>query len=131
MSRIVLLISVLTLLVMNTLTLSCEAKVKTLAVLPLEDISEYDNKYADINPAEIMTEELSTTLDKSRQYAIIERNKRDMILGEMDSQSSENIDSNRVVEIGKMLNVQNVIVGKVTWSRKLRVKARNQVRIIV
>ena len=94
-----------------------EAATKTVAVMPLEDVSGYSNKYVNVNPAEIMTEELTTALYKSGRYTIIERSKMDLVLKEIGFQLSGAVDPSRAVEVGKLLGAQYVVIGKVTMAK--------------
>ena len=98
-------------------TLSCEAEENTVAVIPLEDISMYNEKFSDLDPASVMTEELTAAFSKSGQYNMISRNKIDKVLDDMGFLTNEAIDQESAIEIGKMLGAQYVVVGKVAILR--------------
>ena len=115
MRKILFLVTIIMLFVSNTL--SCEAKEKILAIIPLEDVSAYDDKYADINPAEMMTDELTSALYKSGEYEVIERNKVDSILEEMGFPITGFIDPSRAAEIGRLMKAEYVVIGKVTTAK--------------
>ena len=102
--------SLIAIIVMTLGTMSVEAAKKTIAVMPLENISGYTEERV----AEIMTEELVSALYQSGRYTVIERNQMATVLKEIGFQMTGAVDSSKAVEAGKMLGAQLVVIGKVT-----------------
>ena len=95
----------------------CQAEKKIIAVIPFEDASGYNSKYVNVNPAEIMTEELTSALYQSGRYTVIERNKLDVVLREIGFQMTGAVDQNKAIQVGKLLGAQYVVIGKVTLAK--------------
>ena len=102
--------SLIAIIVMTLSTMSAEAAKKTVAVMPLENVSGYTEGRV----AEIMTEELTSALYQSGRYTVIERNQLAKALGEIGFQMTGAVDQSKAVQVGKMLGAQMVIIGKIT-----------------
>lgn len=79
-----------------------------LAVLDLE------GKNVDQSKAEAVTDLLRTELFNTGSFKVIERQKVRQIIEEQRFQSSGMTDTDRAVEIGRLLNVQKIMIGTVT-----------------
>ena len=90
---------------------SCEAAKKTIAIMPLENISGYSEQRV----AEIMTEQLSVILANSGNYNVVERTQMDTILREAGFQSIS-ADPNSAVKLGKLAGAKYSVIGKVTMA---------------
>lgn len=88
----------------------CAAK-KIVAVIPLENVSGYDEQKV----AEIMTEQLIVALHSSGAYTVVERAKLETIVQEQELQYTLG-DPNQAVELGKLLGADYSMVGKVTMA---------------
>lgn len=104
------LIVILAITIMSLGSISCEAAKKSIAVMPLENVSGY----TEARVAEIMTEELTNSLYQSGKYTVIERNQLATVLREIGFQMTGAVDQNKAVQAGKMLGAQLVVIGKVT-----------------
>ena len=104
--------SLLAIIIMTLGTMSVEAAKKTVAVMPLENVSGYTKQRV----AEIMTEELTTVLYQSGRCTVIERNQLAAALREIGFQMTGAVDPNTAVQAGKMLGAQYVVIGKVTMA---------------
>jgi TolB-like protein len=80
----------------------------SLAVLDLE------GKNVDQSKAEAVTDLLRTELFNTGSFKVIERQKVRQILDEQRFQSSGMTDTDRAAEIGRLLNVQKIMIGTVT-----------------
>ena len=89
-----------------------EAAKKVVAVMPLENVSGYDEGRV----AQIMTEELVSALYQSHRYSVIERNQMATVLREVGFQMTGAVDMNKAVQVGKLAGAQYVVVGKVTMA---------------
>lgn len=89
----------------------CEAAKKTIAVMPLENVSGY----SDQRVAEIMTEQLLVAIHSSGGYTVVERTQMGTVIKE---QGFQNIaaDPNKATELGKLAGADYTIVGKVTMT---------------
>jgi len=61
-----------------------------------------------------LTDMLTTDLQKSGRYIILERDRINAVLKEQDFQSSESVDHQSAVKIGNLLGVQIIITGSIT-----------------
>ncbi len=86
----------------------CEAAKKTIAVMPLENVSGY----SDQRVAEIMTEQLLVAIHSSGGYTVVERAQMNQVIKE---QGFQNImtDPNKATELGKLSGADYSLVGKV------------------
>lgn len=100
---------VLALMILICGSVSVEAAKKSVAVLPLENVSGYDTE----NVADIMTEELIVALLNSNRYMVIERAQIAAILREQGFQNVT-VDPSNAVELGKLAGAQYSVIGKVT-----------------
>ena len=80
----------------------------SLAVLDLE------GKNVDQSKAEAVTDLLRTELFNTGSFKVVERQKVRQILEEQRFQSSGMTDTDRAAEIGRLLNVQKIMIGTVT-----------------
>ena len=89
----------------------CEAAKKTIAVMPLENVSGY----SDQRVAELMTEQLLVAIHSSGNYTVVERAQMEKI---MRDQGFENIaaDPNKAAELNKLSGADYLLVGKVTMA---------------
>ena len=89
----------------------CEAAKKTIAVMPLQNISGY----SDQRVAEIMTEQLLVAIHSSGGYTVLERTQMDTVIKE---QGFQNImtDPNKATEMGKLSGADYTLLGKVTMT---------------
>ena len=89
----------------------CEAAKKTIAVMPLQNISGY----SDQRVAEIMTEQLLVAIHSSGGYTVLERTQMESVIKE---QGFQNImtDPNKATEMGKLSGADYTLVGKVTMT---------------
>ena len=87
----------------------CEAAKKTIAIMPLENVSGY----SDQRVAEIMTEQLVAVIHSSGNYTVLERTQMEKVLKEQGFQNIAG-DPNSAVEMGKLAGADFTLVGKVT-----------------
>ena len=88
---------------------SVEAAKKVVAVMPLENVSGF-NEY---KVAEVMTENLMVEIANSGNYTVSERMQAGRILKE---QGFQNLTSSNPVEMGEMTGADYSVVGKVTMA---------------
>ena len=88
----------------------CEAK-KVVAVMPLENVSGYDEELV----AEIMTEQLIVAIHASGLYTVVERAQMGTILREQGFQNIA-VDPSQAVELGKLTGADYSMIGKVTMA---------------
>lgn len=88
----------------------CEAK-KIVAVMPLENVSGYDEELV----AEIMTEQLIVAIHSSGLYTVVERAQMGTILREQGFQNIA-VDPSQAVELGKLSGADYSMIGKVTMA---------------
>ena len=93
------------------LTVSGEAAKKTVAVMPMENVSSF----GDANVAEIMTEAFIVAIQNSGRYSVIERAQMGTVLKEQGFQSLTS-DSSSAAAVGKLTGANYSIVGKVTMA---------------
>lgn len=93
------------------LTVSGEAAKKTVAVMPMENVSGF----GDANVAEIMTEAFIVAIQNSGRYSVIERSQMGTVLKEQGFQSLTS-DSSSAAAVGKLTGANYSIVGKVTMA---------------
>ena len=93
---------------MLTTIVSCEAAKKTLAIMPLESVSNNQDQRI---IAEMLTEQLIVEFHNSGRYTLVERDQMGTILREQGFQS---IASSNPVEIGKLVGAQISLVGKLS-----------------
>ena len=89
----------------------CEAAKKAVAVMPLENVSGYNEEKV----AEIMTEQLIVAIHSSGSYTVVERVQMGAILREQGFQNIA-VDPSQAVELGKLSGAQYTMVGKVTMA---------------
>ena len=85
-----------------------EAK-KVVAVMPLENVSGYDEEKV----AEIMTEQLTAAIYSTGAYTVVERTQLGTILREQGFQNIA-VDPEHAVKLGKLLGADYSLIGKVT-----------------
>ena len=88
----------------------CAAK-KIVAVMPLENVSGYDEEKV----AEIMTEQLIVAIHSSGAYTVVERAQLGAIIREQGFQNIA-VDPNQAVQLGKLMGANYSLVGKVTMA---------------
>ena len=88
---------------------SGEAAKKTVAIMPMENISGYH----EANVAEIMTEQLIVVIQNSQQYGVVERTQLGTVMRE---QGFQNLNSNGVEEMGSFSGSDYSVIGKVTMA---------------
>ena len=88
----------------------CAAK-KIVAVMPLENVSGYDEEKI----AEIMTEQLTVAIHSSGIYTVVERAQLGTIIREQGFQNIA-VDPNQAVKLGKLLGADYSMIGKVTMA---------------
>ena len=98
---------IMTLLMINTV----DAAKKSVAIMPLENLSGYEEQRV----AEIMTEQLSVTIQNSGSYTVVERTQLNKVIKEQGFQSVS-ADPKSAVETGKLTGAQYSIIGKVTMA---------------
>ena len=89
----------------------CEAAKKSIAVMPLENVSGYSEEKV----AEIMTEQLIVAIYSAGTYTVVERTQLGAILREQGFQNIA-VDPSRAVELGKLSGADYTLVGKVTMA---------------
>lgn len=89
----------------------CEASKKIVAVMPLENVSGYNEEKV----AEIMTEQLIVAIHSSGIYSVVERTQLGAILQEQGFQNIA-VDPSQAVELGKLIGANYTMVGKVTMA---------------
>lgn len=89
----------------------CEAAKKSVAVMPLENVSGYNEEKV----AEIMSEQLIVAIHSSGNYTVVERAQMGTILREQGFQNMV-VDPSQAVELGKLSGAQYTMVGKVTMA---------------
>ena len=87
----------------------CEASKKIVAVMPLENVSGYDEEKV----AEIMTEQLIVAIHSSGLYTVVERAQMGTVLKEQGFQNIA-VDPSKAVELGKLSGADYSMLGKVT-----------------
>ena len=90
-------------------SLNCAAAKKLVAVMPLENVSGYNEQKV----AEILTEQLTVAIHNSGTYGVVERTQLGAILREQGFQNIA-VDPSRAVELGKLSGADYTLVGKVT-----------------
>lgn len=89
----------------------CAASKKIVAVMPLENLSGYDEEQV----AEIMTEQLIVALHTSGVYTVVERVQMGTIIKEQGFQNIA-VDPSKAVELGKLSGADYSMLGKVTMA---------------
>jgi len=89
----------------------CEAAKKTIAVMPLENVSGY----SDQRIAEIMTEQLLVAIHSSGNYTVVERTQLEKIMKEQGFQNIAG-DPNKIAELNKLAGADYMLVGKLTMA---------------
>ncbi len=89
----------------------CEAAKKTIAVMPLQNVSGY----SDQRVAEIMTEQLIVAIHSSGGYTVVERAQMGTVMREQGFQNIAS-DPNKVAEMGKLSGADYSLVGKLTMA---------------
>ena len=84
---------------------------KSVAVMPLENVSGYDEEKV----AEIMTEQLIVAIHSAGIYTVVERTQLGAILREQGFQNVA-VDPDKAVELGKLSGADYTLVGKVTMA---------------
>lgn len=104
--------SLLVLGLLLCLVFPCEAAKKSVAVMPLENISGYTAHRV----AEIMTEQLITVLNHSGAYIVAERTQLGTAMKEIGFQSTGAVNPKEAIQLGQMIGAQYSLVGKVTMA---------------
>lgn len=89
-------------------SLNCAAAKKSVAVIPLENVSGYSEEKI----AEIMTEQLIVAIHYTGTYRVVERAQMGAILKEQGFQNIA-VDPDKAVELGKLSGADYTLVGKV------------------
>ena len=89
----------------------CAASKKIVAVMPLENLSGYDEEQV----AEIMTEQLIVALHTSGVYTVVERVQMGTVIKEQGFQNIA-VDPSKAVELGKLSGADYSMLGKVTMA---------------
>ena len=89
----------------------CEASKKIVAVMPLENVSGYNEEKV----ADIMTEQLIVAIHSAGTYTVVERAQLGAILREQGFQNIA-VSPDRAVELGKLSGADYTLVGKVTMA---------------
>ena len=89
----------------------CEASRKIIAVMPLENVSGYEEQKV----AEIMTEQLIVALHSSGSYTVVERTQMGTILKEQEFQNIA-VEPSKAIELGKIIGADYSMIGKVTMA---------------
>lgn len=89
----------------------CAAAKKIVAVMPLENVSGYDEQKV----AEIMTEQLIVALHSSGVYTVVERAQMGTVIREQGFQNIA-VDPAQAVELGKLSGADYSMLGKVTMA---------------
>ena len=89
----------------------CEAAKKTIAVMPLENVSGY----SDQRVAEIMTEQLLVAIHSSGNYTVVERTQLEKVMREQGFQNIAG-DPNKIAELNKLAGADYMLVGKLTMA---------------
>ena len=87
----------------------CAAAKKIVAVMPLENVSGYDEEKV----AEIMTEQLIVAIHSSGAYTVVERAQLGAVIREQGFQNIA-VDPAQAVKLGKLFGADYTMVGKVT-----------------
>ena len=90
----------------------CGAEKKTIAVMPIDNVSGYSDK----NVAEIMTEELVRALHKSGKYVMVERTQLANAMKEIGFNMTGAVSQEAAVKAGKMAGADYSLIGKVTMA---------------
>ena len=85
---------------------SCEAAKKTLAVMPIESVS---NTQAQLDIAEMLTDQLIVEFHNSGRYTLVERDQMGKILREQGFQSLTSTDP---VAVGELVGAQLSLIGR-------------------
>lgn len=89
----------------------CAAAKKSVAVMPLENISGYTEQQV----AEIMTEQLLVAIHESGMYTVVERTQLGTVIREQGFQNIA-VDTSKAVELGKLSGADYSMLGKVTMA---------------
>lgn len=89
----------------------CAAAKKIVAVMPLENVSGYNEEKV----AEIMTEQLIVALHSSGAYTVVERAQMGTVIREQGFQNIA-VDPAQAVELGKLSGADYSMIGKVTMA---------------
>lgn len=100
----------LAVVIISTLNI-CAASKKIVAVMPLENLSGYDEEQV----AEIMTEQLIVALHTSGVYTVVERVQMGTVIKEQGFQNIA-VDPSKAVELGKLSGADYSMLGKVTMA---------------
>lgn len=89
----------------------CAAAKKSVAVMPLENVSGY----SEYKVAEIMTEQLIVAIQASGTYTQVERAQLGAVIREQGFQNIA-VDTSKAVELGKLMGADYSMLGKVTMA---------------
>jgi len=89
----------------------CAAAKKSVAVMPLENVSGYSEHKV----AEIMTEQLIVAIQASGTYTQVERAQLGAVIREQGFQNIA-VDTSKAVELGKLMGADYSMLGKVTMA---------------
>jgi len=86
------------------------AEVKRLAVLPFEDGPGFRAK----NSGNAVTGFITAEMAKYRKYQLLERSRLKTVIDEQDLQTTDLVDEQTAIKVGKMLGVDGVVLGTVS-----------------
>ena len=96
----------------STLSMICEAEKQKVAIIPFEKPVKNIIKHANItDPTEILIEEMSASFSNS--YEVINQEKVSMALKEKGLEANTPIDTDKAVEIGKLVGANYVLTGEI------------------
>ncbi len=110
---------------MLTTIVSCEAAKKTLAIMPLESVSNNEDQRI---VAEMLTDQLIVEFHNSGRYTLIERDQMGKILREQGFQS---LTSDKPVAIGEMVGAQLSLVGRLNLADAYQNEANRIAQVLV
>ncbi len=102
----------LTLLLCACTALPVEAAKKSVAVMPLENVSGYSAGKV----AEVLTEQIIAAINRSGVFIVAERTQLGKAMRELGFQSTGAVAPNQAIQLGQMIGAQYTLVGKVTMA---------------
>lgn len=106
-------LAVVVMMMISLIALPCEAAQKVVAIMPIKN--NVNTRYSSV-AAKTMTDELINVFVNSGMYTVVERGQLDQVIGEMGFSSTGMVDSNSVIEIGKLSGAQYILVGNVSMA---------------
>lgn len=106
-------LTVVVMMMISLIELPCEAAQKVVAIMPIKN--NVNTRYSSV-AAKTMTDELINVFVNSGMYTVVERGQLDQVIGEMGFSSTGMVDSNSVIEIGKLSGAQYILVGNVSMA---------------